>query len=251
VQWHQTCPSRVRSDIVPLHMFVRFRQARRLQVSLIETRRIAGKVHHEHVASLGAVDVPPTVADRVAFWRSLHERLSRLANRLDAVAQGKILGQVHARIPMVTIDDLRALQSENTDADEQFWTTMRELHQSTADDHKQLAAAVARTIATAEAAAKMAGDNAEAAKERAARLKRGDDVPGALGKPPDMHTLFREAGWTEADLDRCRMIATIGEIGGFEELMAETHKAMERARQAVVRRVLVRRLRLAGIDPAC
>jgi hypothetical protein len=43
-------------------MFVRFRQARRLQVSLIETRRVAGKVQHEHVASLGAVDIPPSVA---------------------------------------------------------------------------------------------------------------------------------------------------------------------------------------------
>jgi hypothetical protein len=64
-------------------MFVRFRQARRLQVSLIENRRVDGKVRYDHVASLGAVDVPPTVADRVAFWRSLHERLSKLSNRID------------------------------------------------------------------------------------------------------------------------------------------------------------------------
>jgi hypothetical protein len=90
-------------------MFVRFRQARRLQVSLIETRRISGKVRHEHVASLGAVDVLPTVADRAAFWQGVYERLSKLSNRIDAAAEGKILGQVHARIPMVTIEELRAL----------------------------------------------------------------------------------------------------------------------------------------------
>jgi hypothetical protein len=230
-------------------MFVRFRQVRRLQVSLIEPRRVGGKVRHEHVASLGAVDVPPTVADRVAFWRSLHERLSRLANRVDAAAQGKILGQVHTRIPMVTIDELRALQSENTDADEQFWTTVRDMHQSTADDYKGLAENVARTIATAEAAAKMAGDNAEAAKERAARLKRGEAVPGGLAKPPDMHTVLRELRWSEAQIDRCRMVHTISELGGFEEMLAEIHKAHERAEQAAVRRVLVRRLHLAGILP--
>jgi hypothetical protein len=37
-------------------MFVRFRQTpRRLQASLVETRRSNGKVRHEHIASLGSV----------------------------------------------------------------------------------------------------------------------------------------------------------------------------------------------------
>jgi hypothetical protein len=56
-------------------MFVRFRQSRlRLQVSVLETRRIEGKVQNEHVASLGSVEVPPTVPERLAFWQRLHER---------------------------------------------------------------------------------------------------------------------------------------------------------------------------------
>lgn len=38
-------------------MFVRFRQTRkRLQASIIETRRADGKVRHEHIAGLGSVD---------------------------------------------------------------------------------------------------------------------------------------------------------------------------------------------------
>ena len=58
-------------------MFVRCRQNNsRLQVSLVETSRIDGKVRHEHIASIGSVDVLPSVEDRLAFWQRLHERLA-------------------------------------------------------------------------------------------------------------------------------------------------------------------------------
>jgi hypothetical protein len=45
-------------------MFVRFRQsAQRQQPSIVETRRVAGKVRHEHVASLGSIRPTPSIAD--------------------------------------------------------------------------------------------------------------------------------------------------------------------------------------------
>jgi hypothetical protein len=94
-------------------MFVRFRQSlRRLQLSLVETRREGGKVRHEHVASLGAIPTPLTVAGRVEFWQRLHQRLGRLSNRLDGEMQTKILGAVHARVPMPTVDEIHALNLE-------------------------------------------------------------------------------------------------------------------------------------------
>ena len=66
-------------------MFVRYRQTEsRLQVSLVETRRINGEVRHEHIASFGSVEVPLSVEDRLAFWQRLHDRLAKLSNRLDA-----------------------------------------------------------------------------------------------------------------------------------------------------------------------
>lgn len=105
-------------------MFVRFRQTgSRLPASLIETRRVDGKVRHEHIASLGSIATPLIVADRIAFWRRLHERLAKLDNRLDGEAQAKLLGVVHARIPMVTADEQRTLQLENAKADAQTWDT--------------------------------------------------------------------------------------------------------------------------------
>jgi hypothetical protein len=47
--------------------------------------------------------------------RRLHERLAKLSNRIGADDQGKILGAIHVRIPMATIDELRTLQRENSE----------------------------------------------------------------------------------------------------------------------------------------
>jgi hypothetical protein len=91
-------------------MFVRFRQTRyrqrdgghRLQVSIVETHRVDGRVRHEHMASLGSIETPPSVADRIAFWQRVHDRFGKLSNRIDPATQGKLRGDIHARIPMVT-----------------------------------------------------------------------------------------------------------------------------------------------------
>ena len=103
-------------------MFVRFRQTpRRLQLSLVETRRVDGRVHHEHIASLGALRHPPESADRVEFWRRLFQRLGRLGNRLDGATQREILIAVHARVPMPTLDEQRALRLEHAKQHETAW----------------------------------------------------------------------------------------------------------------------------------
>jgi len=88
-------------------MFVRFRQnCHRLQCSVVETRRVAGKVRHEHVAALGAIEVPPSVADRVAFWAGLHQRLFMLSSRVDAETQAKIVGAIQMGIAIPTADEV-------------------------------------------------------------------------------------------------------------------------------------------------
>ncbi len=102
-------------------MFTRFREtARCLQVSLVETHRTGGRVRHSHVAGLGSIGVSPSPADRIAFWTKLHQRLAALANRIDGATHGVILAAVHARIPMPTPDDQRAVQIENARADARF-----------------------------------------------------------------------------------------------------------------------------------
>jgi hypothetical protein len=87
-------------------MFVRFRAGRRrLALSLVETTRIDGGVRHDHIASLGSVDSPPTLRGRIAFWARLNGRLTALGNRLGPDDQTKIMDAIHARIPIPTIDD--------------------------------------------------------------------------------------------------------------------------------------------------
>src|SRR4029077_4889761 len=145
-------------------MFVRFRETPYgLQVSLIQTRREAGKVRHEHIAGLGAITVPTSAADRIAFWRRLHDRLSALSNRI-VDEQSKILGAVNERIPMPTPDELRDVQLENT----------RRVHTDTIEGDKGVIGAAERAIANSEASAANAAVHAKAAKERVERIERGE-----------------------------------------------------------------------------
>src|SRR5262249_41480923 len=90
-------------------MFVHFRETPYgLTMSLVENRRENGRICHEHVANLGSIETPPSVAARIEFWRGLHERLAQLSNRLDAETRGKVMVAVHARVPMVTPEEQRA-----------------------------------------------------------------------------------------------------------------------------------------------
>jgi hypothetical protein len=80
-------------------MFVRFRKSDlRLQVSLLETRRINGTVRSEHVAGLGSVEMPQTVETRLMFWQRLHDRFAKLSNRVDVTMQAKIYGDMRKQI---------------------------------------------------------------------------------------------------------------------------------------------------------
>jgi hypothetical protein len=84
---------------------------------------VIGEIRQEHVASLGSIVVPQTVADRVAFWQRVPERLAKLSNRIDHATRG--MASLHEKIPMPTADELQALQLENAKADEQFYETLR------------------------------------------------------------------------------------------------------------------------------
>jgi hypothetical protein len=80
------------------------------------------------------------VADRVAFWQALHERLGRLANRIGPEQQAVIMGKVHERIPMVTPNEQRGLQLVNAQGDERFWGMLEEMNTSQAEGHEMAAA---------------------------------------------------------------------------------------------------------------
>jgi hypothetical protein len=229
-------------NIVPLHMFIRFRETKsRLQASLVETRRVDGKVRHEHIAQLGSVPVPPSIADRIAFWKRLHERLPKLSNRIDAEAQAKILGNIYARIPMVTLDEMQQLKIENAEAEERVWSSIHAVHEEQVGGQKELMAEAERAIAGgSELMTKPAAQIADA-KDRAERLRKGEDVPGGLAKPFTLEDFFK-AGFTKEELRRCDQMRDVCEALGFEAvvklLIAERDRAELRALRALHRAVV-------------
>lgn len=170
-------------------MFVRFRETpRRLQLSLVETRREGGKVRHEHVASLGAIATPQTVADRVEYWQDLHQRLGRLSNRLDGETQAKILGAVHSRVPMPTVDEIHTLNLEQAKQHETAWRLRHVSTEAIVDENKLRLKAAERLVADGEPLVVVAAEEVKAAEERRVRVERGENVP-LPGKLPTLKEL--------------------------------------------------------------
>lgn len=131
------CRWRIEGELVPY----------RLLVSVVENRRIDGKVKQEHVADLGAIDgemlrdfyagaAPDwldypssmwrSLRERIAFWANLQAVLSRLANRIDDVTAAKIKEAVHARIPMPTTDELATIPKWEAQAETERWQTLKD-----------------------------------------------------------------------------------------------------------------------------
>jgi hypothetical protein len=135
----------------------------------MHNRRVAGKMHSEHIAGLGTVDAGVSVRERLAFWAELPARLARLGNRVGFEDHAKIYRALHARIPMVTPDEQRAVQEENAKDDERFWDAFRDLSASTAEEHKGLVKSAEAKIAEHAAKAAQAAEHAAAAKERLQR----------------------------------------------------------------------------------
>jgi hypothetical protein len=93
-----------------------------------------------------AVGIAMIVQGPPRALRSKPDRMlaPRLANRVSADEQTKIYAALHARIPMVTAEEQRAIQAENAQDDLRFWDALRDMNASLIDGHKGL-------IATAEA----------------------------------------------------------------------------------------------------
>jgi hypothetical protein len=237
-------------------MFVRFRQSRRrLQCSLIETRRVDGKVRHEHIAGLGTIEIPPSIADRIAFWAALHERLNKLSNRIGTETHGKLIGQIHARIPIPTVDEQRQLQKENAEADERFWSTLHNMNDSTAGGHKDVITTAQRAVANNEAAAADAAANVERVKERLAKIERDEDVTGGLGKPVDYETALLNAGFTKRELRDMQHLAELfaelesrGLVDEFQKMFHQLREANCRHAEREAERAVLRKHGLVWRD---
>jgi hypothetical protein len=95
-----------------------------------------------------------------------------------------MLGAIHARIPMVTLDEMRVLKRESAVEDERFASSWQSYHADNAAGHKRLIAGAEKAVAESTALMDELAANAAAAKDRIARLDRGEDVEGGLFVKP-------------------------------------------------------------------
>jgi hypothetical protein len=204
-----------------------------------DTLTVLSDLRQQTKVRLAEIDTP-TPADRLVFWTRLHERLATLANRIDRDAQGAILAALHARIPMPTPDDQRAVQRENAQADATIWEGLNGAYAAEIADTKALIATLTRTVADREAEAAKTADKAQAAAERLAKAERGEDA-GSIGKPMTHKEIAAAIGWTASHQRHAERLIEIEEIGAHDALIADIMKRRERAEKAAARAILRKR----------
>lgn len=218
-------------------MFARFRQTpNRLQISLVETRRVGGRVRHQHVAALGSIPEPWSIGDRITFWSGLHQRLARLSNRIKADDLHKLMAAIHDRVPMPMTDEQRRLQRDNAEQDLTEWSGLHSLNESLLADNKAVAAKLAKKIAEMEASTAKSAASVDAAKERLAKIDRGDEVSGGLSKPPSFEDILLASGLSKADIEHCRVVGTMNEAALYQ--INDNEKRQRAAARAILRRQL-------------
>jgi hypothetical protein len=204
-------------------MFVRFRQVRhRLIVNLVETRRVGGKVRSEHIARLGSVALPEPIAvlERARFWRELKVRFrdlaDRLANRVSADDRRKALKAVHARIPKPTEADEQAAERDGAIEQERrmiaYWEKERAAAQDMVAEHRKIVEQCEQEIAAFAGLSDTAEKRMRAHQARFLALVRGEPVkPSESLTREDFMRIVKEAGWTAADIRRCKRLADLPE----------------------------------------
>jgi hypothetical protein len=134
---------------------------------------------------------------------------------------------LHEKIPMPTADEQQALQLENAKADKQFYETLRAMHAQMVEERKALATMVEGDIAKSQSAMEDVADRAAAAKDRIARIERGEAVAGGLGKP-EIKDLAKTLGLSRSEFRHMQRLAELGK-GEFEAFLEDVHRRKEQA----------------------
>ena len=117
---------------------------------------------------------------------------------------------------------------------------MRDMGSASVEEHKALISRAETRIAEHATTAAEAEERAQAAKDRLERIRRGESVPGGLGKPFDVERALKAAGWTQRMLRRARLQWSLS-TAEFETALANMNaveaidKAFERAARRIIR----------------
>jgi hypothetical protein len=171
----------------------------------------------------------------MAFWRKLHQRLDALSNRIDAAQRGAIIAAIHARIPVPTLDDQQTVQLQRAREAARFWEMLAGSYADDIEGHKGLLASTQQAIAAREPLAANTAAKAQAAKDRLARVEKGEAVDG-IEAPLTRKDILKITGWSEDYLRHCEQVAEIADRGGFQLLQDEQQRRREKAERLSRRR---------------
>ena len=118
---------------------------------------------------------------------------------------------------------------------------MRDMGTASVEEHKALIARAEAVIAKEAPRVAEAGERAQAAKDRLERIRRGEDVAGGLGKPFDVERALKAEGFTDRDLRRMRLLASLTEAEmkqASAKTCAEVVDAADRAIEREARRII-------------
>lgn len=57
------------------------------------------------------------------------------------------MGSIHARVPMVTLDEQREVQLRNAESEARFWSGIKDMHAGPIDGYQKIAASYDRIAA--------------------------------------------------------------------------------------------------------
>jgi hypothetical protein len=138
---------------------------------------------------------------------------------------------------MPTMDDQQAEQLERAQADARFWEMLADGYAEQVEGNKKLLATAQKAIAEREPLAADTAAKAQAAKDRLARVEKGEGVAG-IAPPLTRKDKLRISGMTEAEAQHCERMADICRVDGmFEFVVEEGIRQQKRTEKAIVRRL--------------
>ena len=129
------------------------------------------------------------------------------------------------------------MQLEHAREDARFWETLAEMDADYIEGNKGLLASTQRASEQRERLATDTAAKAQAAKDRLARVEKGEDVAG-IAPPLTRKDILKIRGMTEAEAQHCERMADICRVDGmFEFVVEEGIRQQKRAEKAIVRRL--------------
>jgi hypothetical protein len=129
------------------------------------------------------------------------------------------------------------VQLERAREDARFWGTLTEMDADYIEGHKGLLASTQRAIEQREQLATDTAAKAQAAKDRLARVEKGEDVAG-IAPPLTRKDMLTFSGMTEAEAQHCERMADICRVDGmFKFVVDEGIRQQGLVEKAIVRRL--------------